>query len=89
MYHVHSNKYVFIVFLIYRICKDIICGLDYCHRNRIVHMDIKPQNVLVCLSDGSGKKFICKICDFGSSINISASSKKLLNPNSNVRNLVL
>ncbi|VEN62741.1 unnamed protein product, partial [Callosobruchus maculatus] len=40
--------------------KDIAEGLWYCHRNGVLHLDVKPQNILVC--DG-----ICKICDFGSS----------------------
>ncbi|CAH1969406.1 unnamed protein product [Acanthoscelides obtectus] len=40
--------------------KDIVDGLWFCHRNGVLHLDLKPQNVLVC--DG-----VCKICDFGSS----------------------
>nr|CAH7728014.1 unnamed protein product [Callosobruchus chinensis] len=33
--------------------KDIAEGLWYCHRNGVLHLDVKPQNILVC--DG-----ICK-----------------------------
>lgn len=40
--------------------KDICKGLKYCHSQGILHLDIKPQNVLVC-----GE--VCKICDFGNS----------------------
>ena len=39
-------------------CKDIVLGLDYLHKNGIIHHDIKPNNILLC------KKGICKITDF-------------------------
>ena len=39
-------------------CKHIVLGLDYLHKNGIIHHDIKPNNILLC------KKGICKITDF-------------------------
>jgi len=45
---------------IQRIMRDLIVGLDYLHKNRICHRDIKPQNILL---DGDGT---AKIADFGS-----------------------
>ena len=39
---------------------QIIAGLCYCHCHRIIHRDMKPQNLLM---DESGK--FVKICDFG------------------------
>uniref|UniRef100_A0A182P3M9 non-specific serine/threonine protein kinase n=1 Tax=Anopheles epiroticus TaxID=199890 RepID=A0A182P3M9_9DIPT len=55
---------------------DIISGLCFCHRHNIVHLDVKPQNVIVTVNavpapDASGaqlRQYLCKLCDFGSSM---------------------
>lgn len=41
---------------------DICEGLRYCHKKKILHLDVKPQNILVCENQ-------CKLCDFGNSVN--------------------
>ncbi|KAK6626993.1 hypothetical protein RUM44_009470 [Polyplax serrata] len=41
---------------------DICRALDYCHSQRVLHLDVKPKNVLVNLTTNT-----CKLCDFGSS----------------------
>ena len=39
---------------------QIIRGIEFCHRQHVVHRDMKPENILMNLSDKS-----VKICDFG------------------------
>ena len=46
------------------ISKEILIGLNYCHKKNIVHRDLKPDNILMT---NSGQ---IKICDFGSAKNI-------------------
>lgn len=45
-----------------RYAADVLRGLDYLHRNGIVHADVKPQNMLLATDGG------CRISDFGSSV---------------------
>ncbi|GFG34602.1 hypothetical protein Cfor_01933 [Coptotermes formosanus] len=44
-----------------RYALDIAFALDHCHSNKILHLDVKPSNIMVCRLD------YCKLCDFGSS----------------------
>jgi serine/threonine protein kinase len=44
--------------LTYQLCR----GTEFCHANRIIHRDIKPQNLLIDQSDG---RLRLKIADFG------------------------
>lgn len=62
---------------------DIINGLCFCHRQHIVHLDVKPQNVIICvLIPGCSpnnrcsaiRNYTCKLCDFGSSIALNKPS---------------
>ncbi|KAF7283669.1 hypothetical protein GWI33_023239 [Rhynchophorus ferrugineus] len=46
---------------------DVTTGLDYCHRLGILHLDLKPKNILMDSSN------CFKICDFGNSIKIARS----------------
>ena len=47
--------------LVYQICIDISCGIEYLHSKKILYLDIKVNNIL--LSEGRR----AKICDFGCS----------------------
>ena len=44
---------------IQNITSQLVSALHYIHANRILHRDMKPQNILLC-KDGK-----VKLCDFG------------------------
>lgn len=41
------------------ITKQLLCGLDFLHSQRVVHRDLKPQNVLISATN------VVRIADFG------------------------
>lgn len=42
-----------------KVAANLVSALYYLHSNRILHRDIKPQNILV------GQDELVKLCDFG------------------------
>ncbi|KAF5781833.1 putative protein kinase ULK-Fused family [Helianthus annuus] len=42
-----------------KIAKQLVSALHYLHSNRIIHRDMKPQNILICV------RGVVKLCDFG------------------------
>ncbi len=71
--------------LVRRMTKQVLIGLDYLHRKcRIIHTDLKPENVIVALD----KKELQEIMDRGS---ISSMNKTVKTDNvaTNATNLYL
>lgn len=45
------------------VLRDLASAIDYLHNTvGVVHRDIKPQNILLCLQD---ERVTAKLCDFG------------------------
>ena len=58
-----------------KIAIEVAKGLSFIHGQGLLHLDVKPQNVLVDLHAGSdagsgGRTFHCLVCDFGYSSRI-------------------
>ena len=62
LYQYYKNniiKYNDVIHIMY----EVIKGLDFIHQNKIIHCDLKPENIML---NTSGSKIV-KIIDFGSS----------------------
>ena len=51
-----------------KVFKQVLKGLKYCHSRKIIHGDIKPENILI------SNKRVIKLTDFSSSIYFNRSS---------------
>lgn len=63
--------------IIFLLTKDILKGLIYLHSKKLVHGDLKPQNILLTYSF-SENRYIAKISDYSSKIN--ANDKVFVTP---------
>jgi len=52
--------------------RDIASGLAYLHANKIIHSDIKPENILI------GQNGELKLADFGTSLMFTGKSSRIL-----------
>lgn len=52
-----------------RYAADVLRGLDFLHAHSVVHLDIKPANLLLSAED------VCKIADFGCSVRLQVGSE--------------
>lgn len=48
-----------------RLVIDACMAVDHAHRRRVVHLDIKPSNILVAAADGGDARGVVKLLDFG------------------------
>ena len=55
----HQKKYSLQDEKIFKIAKQIALALQYLHRKKILHCDLKSQNILL------NEDWSVKICDFG------------------------
>jgi serine/threonine protein kinase len=55
------------------LAQDILGGIAYMHKYRVYHLDMKPENVIIC--EGKGNDDIAKIIDFGLSRSATLQAK--------------
>lgn len=55
----------------HKICSQVASALEFCHFHRILHLDVKPSNIL--MTDGGD----CKLGDFGCSRRLPGDSDHL------------
>jgi serine/threonine protein kinase len=48
--YIHRKSNMLDLAMLLRFAQDIACGMEFLHRNGIVHRDLKSPNILVCES---------------------------------------
>lgn len=56
-----------------QILTDVASALAYLHNNKIVHSDVKPQNVFISIGLEYANGYMCKLFDFGCSLTLNSS----------------
>ncbi|XP_038048862.1 RAF proto-oncogene serine/threonine-protein kinase-like [Patiria miniata] len=49
----------------FQIARDIADGINYFHKLEYLHVNLKPENILLYATDGNWKGWRAKICDLG------------------------
>jgi len=54
------------------ITRQMLCALAFCHARRVLHRDVKPQNILVQAHSAAKRSTVVKLCDFGLSRTVNS-----------------
>eukprot|EP00051_Salpingoeca_urceolata_P012629 m.156099 g.156099 ORF g.156099 m.156099 type:complete len:1478 (-) comp17554_c0_seq1:61-4494(-) len=68
LFHILEDDRILPLEQVRNIARQLVSALQYLHSNRIIHRDMKPQNVLIC------KGGTVKLCDFGFARAMSANT---------------
>jgi serine/threonine protein kinase len=47
------------------IMTQLLSAIAHCHQRKIVHRDVKPENLLIDQLSVDAEKFVVKVIDFG------------------------
>jgi serine/threonine protein kinase len=59
--------------------KSMAEALEFCHKSNVVHLDMKPENVLYAAKEGQPNCDVLKLCDFGISMSTAEDRKWVKN----------
>ena len=55
----HTIRLIRLLSAFQELMYQMVMGITYCHMHRLIHRDLKPQNILI------DKKAVLKLADFG------------------------
>jgi calcium-dependent protein kinase len=47
------------------IMMQVLSAIAHCHQRKVVHRDVKPENLLLDKTENGDEKYVVKIIDFG------------------------